>query len=360
MRSKLARGLLAASLLALATAPVLGVTSSDTGRGWLGVTTQPTDSDLRKSLRLKQDGLLVNQVTRDSPADRAGLRRGDVILTYNSRNVVTPEQLRDQVRDTEPGRTVSLGISRDGHGKNLELKVGDVSDSGDFDDEDAPTPPPPPAAPRAPRSYTFHDDGHTHRFFIDGREIPEDQMDDHLKDLKIKLKGMDDLPFVHTHVYTPMAPRNPRGRLGVRVETLSDDLAQALGVDSGKGALVMEVIEDTPAQRAGIRAGDVIVRVGSEPVEDQDDLVRALSTRSGKVNIDLIRKGDPRTVEAELDSGRSSGDDNWIRIPEPAPRSRGFRWRTGDSSDDDAALRREIEDLRKELQELREEMRDKK
>src|SRR4249919_1720652 len=105
MSSNIARWLVTASLLALAVSPLRAAT-----QGWLGVTTQPTDADLRKGLNLTKDGLLVSQVARDSPADRAGLRKGDVILTYNSRSVTTPEQLRDQVRDTEPGRTVALGL----------------------------------------------------------------------------------------------------------------------------------------------------------------------------------------------------------------------------------------------------------
>ena len=70
MRSKLARWLAAASLLVLVTTPALAASSSNTGKGWLGVSTQPTDEDLRQGLDLKQDGLLVNSVTRDSPAYR--------------------------------------------------------------------------------------------------------------------------------------------------------------------------------------------------------------------------------------------------------------------------------------------------
>ena len=106
MRSKLARWLAAASLLVLVTTPALAASSSssssssssDKGKGWLGVSTQKTDADLKKGLDLTQDGLLVNQVTRDSPADRAGLKKGDVVLTYNSRSVTTPEQLRTRSR----------------------------------------------------------------------------------------------------------------------------------------------------------------------------------------------------------------------------------------------------------------------
>src|SRR5258708_7628369 len=103
MRSKMARWCVAAMLLALTAVPALAA-----GRGWLGVTTHPTHADLRRGLAPSRDGLLVNQVSEDSPADRAGLRKGDVILTYNSRAVTQPEDLRDLVRDSEPGRDVSL------------------------------------------------------------------------------------------------------------------------------------------------------------------------------------------------------------------------------------------------------------
>ena len=121
MQSKMARWCVAAMLLALTAAPVLAA-----GRGWLGVTTQPTDGALRRGLDLTRDGLLVNQVTTDSPADRAGVRKGDVILTYNSRGVTEAEDLRQLVRDTEPGRDVSLGIWRDGGRRTLRVTVGDL------------------------------------------------------------------------------------------------------------------------------------------------------------------------------------------------------------------------------------------
>ena len=125
MRSKMARWLVAATLLAMTAVPALAA-----GRGWLGVTTQATDDDLRRGLDLTRDGLLVNQVSDDSPADRAGLRKGDVILTYNSRTVTEPEDLRQLVRDTEPGRTASLGVWRDGSRRTLQVTVGEVPQEG--------------------------------------------------------------------------------------------------------------------------------------------------------------------------------------------------------------------------------------
>jgi S1-C subfamily serine protease len=371
-----ARWLAAASLLVLITTPVLAASSSTSGKGWMGVSTQPTDADLKKGLDLTQDGLLVNQVTRESPADRAGVRKGDVILSYNSRNVSTPEQLRDLVRDTDPGRSIALGIWRDGARKSLTVKLGDISDSGDEDSFDAPvppsppsppSPPTPPAAPRAPRgshsTRVWSDDGDV-RMWVDGRELTDDEIKERMKDMKSKMKDMDGMQEYNwqggpgTRAFSFSAPMaRSRGRLGVRIDDLSDDMAQALGV-SGKGALVTEVIEDTPAQKAGIRAGDVIVRVGGDEVDDADDLTRALRDRQGKVSIDLVRRGEKRSVEVDIAS-RDSSSRSWVRIPEPGSGSGGY-WKTKDDADGDAALRREIEDLKREIQELREQMKTKK
>lgn len=372
MRSKLARWLAAASLLVLVTAPAFAASSSNTGKGWLGVSTQSTDADLKKGLDLTQDGLVVNQVTRESPADRAGVRKGDVILSYNSRNVTTPEQLRDLVRDTDPGRSIALLVWRDGAKKSLTVKVGDVTDSGDDDSYDAPVPPEPPtppgapSAPRAPRSphstRVWSNDGDV-RMWVDGKELTDDEIKDRMKDMKWKMKDLDDLkgfnwqgsPDAHVFV-APMA--RSRGRLGVRVDDLSDDMAQALGVSS-KGALVTEVLEDTPAQKAGIRAGDVITRVGGDEVDDPDDLTRALRDRQGKVSIELVRRGDKRTVDVDIPSRDSLGRSR-MQFSEPGSGSWGYWKSKDDDGDGDAALRREIEDLKREIAELREQMKTKK
>ena len=159
------------------------------------------------------------------------------------------------MRATEPGRTVSLGIWRDGSRRTLQVEVGSLPGSRDFDDErfDTPEPPTPPTPPAPPAPG----DRSEHRLFIDGREVPDDEMDDKLKDMKIKMKGLDDMHLFDDHGgNTFMAPMGmSRGRLGVRVEKLNGDLAQALGASGDHGVLVTEVIEDTPAQRAGLAWG---------------------------------------------------------------------------------------------------------
>src|SRR4029077_10596732 len=156
-------------------------------RAWLGVYSQEFTAALRDGLDYKGDGVLVNRVVPQSPADRAGLRNGDVIVRLNSRPVRTPEDLSNLVQAGRPGQSVALEIVRDGERRTLNAKLAarpsdddqtwvrdrgddrgedpearavpeapdapDMSDAPDARDApDAPDPPAPPRAPRAPRA----------------------------------------------------------------------------------------------------------------------------------------------------------------------------------------------------------------
>lgn len=414
MRFTMSRWLLSAALLALAAVSALAA-----GRGMLGVTTQSTDEDLRRGLDLTRDGLLVNQVAENSPADRAGLRKGDVILTYDSRTVTEPGELRELVRDTEPGRNIALGIWRDGARRTLEVTVGELP-TADEDTErfDVPTPAPSPRAPRAPRApaaprtprYDGYgrgdqgeqgeqgdnsgDHGDIHRrIIINGKEVSQKDIERKLKELEKQggrlspgnrlegLEGQEGLEGMrHFEGFAPMPGGNMfftpsgRGRLGVRVEKLNDDLAQALGAAGDKGVLVVEVIEDTPAQKAGLRAGDVIVRVGTRDVDSPDEMVKALAGRdAGNVDLTIVRKGARREIQAELDSrgegiarGRNLvGRPDRVRIVEPGRGNQVYRWNTKDGTGNDGAgedddLREELRQLKQELRELRDQLKEKK
>jgi len=228
---------------------------------------------------------------------------------------------------------------------------------------------------------------------IDGKEIPEDEIDDKLKELDLhvfdgdgefdleqlkglkKLKGLKRLEGLeglkglegsdgHAFVF----PSPSRGRLGVRVEKLNDEMRDALGSNGSDGVLVLEVMSDTPAQRAGLRAGDIITKVGGDPVDSPEALVKSLRGKDGKVRVQVLRKGLTKSIEAELRDD-SSQDDARVRIaprartlrrnPEPGQGDRVYRWNTkGDAADGD--LRDEIAELKKELRELREQLQEKK
>ena len=99
-------------------------------RGWLGVTVQPVTPDLAKSLKLSESGgALVSSVTEGSPAAKAGLKPGDVIVDFNGERVVRPDRLPTAVAMTPVGREVPLSILRDGKAMRLTVKVGQQTES---------------------------------------------------------------------------------------------------------------------------------------------------------------------------------------------------------------------------------------
>ena len=91
----------------------------------------------------------------------------------------------------------------------------------------------------------------------------------------------------------------------MRIESLNPELGDYFGLRDGKGALVLEVLKDTPAERAGLKPGDVITRAGDQAVTNGMDLVAALRGKEGKVALRVVRHGTPRTVEAELEKDRA-------------------------------------------------------
>ena len=298
----------ALALAALAAAPGLGADgmspSSATGRAWLGIYTQALSPELLEGMSYKGKGVLVNRVVQDSPADRAGVRKGDVITSFNSRAVDSPEALSDLVGQSRSGQSASLRIVRDGRTQNLTAKLMARSEDEGMDSMES-----------------------------GRREIRVKELDsDGPLDMDLRLPG----------VMRWMG----RGRLGVRVETLNPDLGSYFNLPEGKGVLVVEVMKDTPAEKAGLKAGDVITRVGDRAVVNAEDLVKALGDDEGKVTIGIVRKGGARAIEAELDKQEQ----------------RVIRIRRGEGPmglGDDHAMRggrvpqREIDELRRQIDELR-------
>lgn len=310
---------LGVAVLLLAGAHLSSALAADEGEdSWLGVYSQDLTTELREGLNYDGDGVLVSRVVPDSPADRAGLRKGDVIVRVGSRSVDSPEVLMDAVRSSRAGQSVGITIVRDGARQTVHVRLASRSETGSEpgnpenleDPENVPAPP-----PDADHDFTF--------------ETPEGGF---------SMMGMG------------------RGRLGIRIESLNSDLGDYFGVEDGKGVLVVEVLKDTPASRAGIKAGDVITRVDDHSVADADDLIQTLRSRDGKVAITVVRHGSRRTVEAELEKSprvlRLRRGDNLMR--HPAPRVDRMQ-RRSDTSDRES-LQREMKELRDELKELRKEM----
>jgi serine protease Do len=98
-------------------------------RGWLGVSIQPLTSELAKGFGLKEPkGVLIADVVQDSPADKAGITAGDIILEFDGKKVDTPQDLQKIVALTSPGKGVPVKVWRDKAEKRLEIKIGETPD----------------------------------------------------------------------------------------------------------------------------------------------------------------------------------------------------------------------------------------
>jgi serine protease Do len=286
-------------------------------RAWLGVSSQEITTDLREGLNYKGEGVLVSRVVTDSPADRAGVRKGDVLVSINARTIDTPEELVDVVRAAKVGQSVAIVLMRAGVRKNLSVKLGEWPAEEMESETPAPRAPSAPRAPRSPGTYRYHWNG-----------------DD------FELHGPGTMRMI-----------SGRPRLGVNIQNLNEDMAEALNVPGGKGVLVTSVSEDSPASTVGIKGGDVIVEVAGVRIEDTDDLSRELRKHEGKVSIVLMRRGARRTVQPELRDKSEGiwygdGDRRVITIPD-------VRRRVVESERSRAELEAEMRELREELRELK-------
>ena len=196
----------------------------------------------------KDGGVVVDEVRPDSPAEKAGLKRSDVIVEFDGERVRGARQFGRLVQETPPGKTVKATIVRDGQRKELQIT---------------------PQDGRGSRSG---------RGVFDG-----DLFREHLPDLDV-LRGQLPRGGFNFDLPGAMSAR----RLGVTVEELTDQLARYLGAKDG--VLVTAVTDGSAASRAGLRAGDVIASINGEPVRSRDDLVRALRAAKGEdMTLGIVR-----------------------------------------------------------------------
>jgi serine protease Do len=225
-------------------------------------------------LKLSEErGALVKSVDSDTPAEKAGLKEGDVILRYQGEAVQGAAQLARLVRETPPGRTVSLEVSRGGaihklsatleEGKGGPLRLGDIGDI------EVPTPsmPPMPHMPPIPPDAFRWEDGHWGK----GRAM--------------------------------LFPRHGHGprRLGIEYQEVSGQLARFFRLPDERGLLVTSVDEDGPAAKGGLKAGDVILKFGGKDVRDAEDLRHeVMHAASQEVTITVQRDGKPLDLKLKL------------------------------------------------------------
>lgn len=303
-------------------------TASADNTAWLGIYTQTVDKDLKEAFDLESDkGVIVKYVVPDSPADQAGLRQGDIVLKIDNQPTDDADQLVDIVTGYNPGDEISMLIIRDGKEKTIKAKL---------DERENREEPP----------ITMHNPG----------------------------RMWGPAPKAYTKTWKNSKFRSNNTYIGIGLESMSDQLAEYFGVDNGTGVLVTEVYEDSPAEKAGLKAGDVITKVDGKDFDNVSDIQEAVRDKKEGEKIDLTVLRDKKEKDFTLNVENvpdtygniffhNVPDADWDNFQFNMPRMQGlFRGDTDDNGVFDAQnfreqmkdLQKEMEQMKKELQELRE------
>jgi S1-C subfamily serine protease len=278
--------------------------SAGSNRGWLGVSVQDVTKKLAETKKLNaRSGAYVSDVVEDSPAEKAGILEGDVIVKFDGGRIDDRDELIGAVRRADPGDEVPVVVDRKGETKTLTATLDELE---------------------TPRAMTF--------------TVP-----------------VPDVPAV-----APMHPR-PFGmsffvsgeRLGMGMQTLNRQLAEYFEVPGNRGVLVSSVQKKGAAADAGVKAGDVIVRVNRNSVRDVDDVLDEIrEAERDTLPFEVVRRGKPVTLNVGVGKDRGESSDLYERGREEYLDALGeFRGDEMFKEDFGRELRESMLELKRELQE---------
>jgi serine protease Do len=224
-------------------------------QGYLGVNLSEVDTDRITALHLKDaHGAEVMFVDHDAPAAKSGLKVHDVILQLDGQPVENAEQLRRRLLDMPSGRTVSFLVNRDGTPITISVQLCDQKELEQKAWSHRKTVPESAPPARSGFSQTF-----------------------------VGRPGTAVTGILDTVM--------PKGLyVGAELNPVRTQLADYFGVSSGTGLLVENVDYQSPAARAGLKAGDVVVRVESQQMTSKGDWVKAIRNHRGHlVQVTVMR-----------------------------------------------------------------------
>ena len=237
------------------------------GGGFLGVYAENISRENMSRYRVNQvRGVGITQVVKDSPAEKAGLRKDDVILRLDGENVSSVRKLNRLVSELSPDQSVKVAISRGGSEQEVTATIGKRNNTN--------------------MANNFFN-GQPRVFKWEGPELKGFKWETPLNRGSFPNFDNDGLSFYLS---------NSR-RIGVSTMSLTKQLADYFGIADGKGALVTSVTDDGPASKAGIRAGDVITAVDGEAVDSPGDISRAINRKKeGDVTLTIVRNKSQQTI----------------------------------------------------------------
>lgn len=219
---------------------------------WLGVQLQALNDDLKEAMEMDDgvEGVLIAEVLDDSPADEAGLEDGDVVTAIDGEEMESVTDLVAFIRDHSPGDEVRVQVIRDGRRRTFRVELGE-SDA----------------------DYRVG---------------------------KIRIPDVSDIgDDVHKWV---QEWRDDRGYLGVHILDLNDDLGRYFKVKEGEGVLITEVAEDSPAEDAGLMAGDVVLEYDGKEIKNTAKFRKyvARTDPGDEVSLVVKRRGRSKNIEVEI------------------------------------------------------------
>jgi len=260
------------AMLLVGTTSFLAAGQKDGARGYLGVNIEKLSQDAKKELGTKH-GVKVIRVTKDSAAEKAGIKKDDVILSFNDEKMYRPSHLVEAVRDCKADEKAKISLLRNGKTKNLTVTLGKLT--------------------RKFFSYTMGDDDHDTVIY---------KTDKHGK------HGLKKF-FVESgkhgkHGKREFIVKSGGAFLGVHLMPLNKELGDYFGAKEGQGVLITKVSKKSPAEKAGLKAGDVIVRIKDKKIADHGDITALLGKmkKGDTVDVHILRHKKKQTMKAKLET----------------------------------------------------------
>jgi C-terminal processing protease CtpA/Prc len=226
---------------------------------FLGIYMEDLDKKMIKEIDYpKSTGVLITGIVDDSPAEEAGLEENDVIYSIAGDKVKDSKELSKLISSKKPGDEVKVIVYRDGRKKTFDLSLGEKKTA----------------------YVTINMDDYEHMN----------------KNAYVHTLGKEGNVWI-TSGDDRFSIYGGRGRMGVQLHELDEDLAPYFKVKEGEGVLVLKVLEDSPAEEAGLKAGDVIVKIDDEEIGEIDDVFEAIN----EVHVEVEDDGDESDIEVTVD-----------------------------------------------------------
>jgi predicted metalloprotease with PDZ domain len=209
----------------------------DDGASWLGVETHEVTADKAKELKLSAErGVVLGGIVPDSPAAKAGLKENDVVTEINGQRIEGAAQFRRMIHEIPAGRTIQLTVWRAGRSQTVSASLGKSEERRQSFKVISPT----------PGAFAFR---------------------------------MPEIPEIPSMDWSGGMLAGGQPRLGIDAEDLSGQLGTFFGAPDGEGILVRDVNSGSPAEKAGIKAGDVITSFNGERIRSTGELREKLSAK---------------------------------------------------------------------------------